>query len=100
LAEIEGLGTLNGEQLNQRWHELFAAERPPRVSGELLIKALAPKSTRPTPANNRGAASKLPLPSALLICDELLKRLQRSKPPFKDPSIPLLVELMWLVVRG
>src|SRR5580700_2884499 len=41
LAEIEGLRTLNREQLNQRWRELSAAERPPRVSGELLIKALA-----------------------------------------------------------
>jgi hypothetical protein len=41
LAEIEGLRTLNREQLNQRWRELFAAERPPRVCGELLIKALA-----------------------------------------------------------
>jgi hypothetical protein len=41
LAEIEGLRTLNREVLNQRWCELFASERPPRVCGELLIKALA-----------------------------------------------------------
>jgi DUF2924 family protein len=41
LAEIEGLKTLDRERLNQRWRELFAAERPPRVCGELLIKALA-----------------------------------------------------------
>src|SRR5271163_119773 len=40
-AEIEGLRSLSREQLNQRWRELFASERPPRVCGELLIKALA-----------------------------------------------------------
>jgi hypothetical protein len=27
--------------LNQRWCELFASERPPRICGDLLIKALA-----------------------------------------------------------
>jgi hypothetical protein len=41
LAEIEGLRSLSREQLNQRWRELFASERPPRVSRELMIKALA-----------------------------------------------------------
>jgi DUF2924 family protein len=41
LAEIEGLRTLNGAQLNQRWRDPFASERPSRVCGELLIKALA-----------------------------------------------------------
>jgi hypothetical protein len=41
LAEIEGLRSLGRKQLNQRWRELFASERPPPVSGELLIKALA-----------------------------------------------------------
>ena len=41
LAEIEGLTTLDREQLNQRWRELFASERPPQVCSELLIKALA-----------------------------------------------------------
>jgi hypothetical protein len=41
LAEIESLKTLDREQLDQRWRELFASERPPRVCGELLIKALA-----------------------------------------------------------
>jgi hypothetical protein len=41
LAEVEGLRSLSREQLNQRWCELFVSERPPRICGELLIKALA-----------------------------------------------------------
>ena len=41
MAEIEGLRSLSREQLNQRWCELFVSERPPRICGELLIKALA-----------------------------------------------------------
>jgi hypothetical protein len=41
LVEIGGLRSLSREQLNQRWCELFVSERPPRICGELLIKALA-----------------------------------------------------------
>jgi hypothetical protein len=41
LAKIEGLRSLSREQLNQRWRALFASERPPRICGELLIRALA-----------------------------------------------------------
>jgi hypothetical protein len=40
-AQIENLRTLGSEELDQTWRDLFAAERPPRVCGELLIKALA-----------------------------------------------------------
>jgi len=39
-AEIENLGTLGPEELDQTWRALFGAERPRRVCGDLLIKAL------------------------------------------------------------
>jgi hypothetical protein len=40
-AEIEALRTLSPQELNQRWRALFGSERPRRLSGELLIGALA-----------------------------------------------------------
>jgi hypothetical protein len=47
LADIEGLSvrvenlrTLGPEKLDQTWRELFGSERPRRVYGDLLIKAL------------------------------------------------------------
>jgi DUF2924 family protein len=40
-AEIERLQTLNTEQLDERWRELFGAARPRRIYGALLIGALA-----------------------------------------------------------
>ena len=39
-AEIENLGNLGLEQLDQAWCDLFEADRPRRVCGDLLIKAL------------------------------------------------------------
>jgi hypothetical protein len=39
-AEIENLGTLGPEQLDQAWRDLFESDRPRRVCGDLLIKAL------------------------------------------------------------
>jgi DUF2924 family protein len=40
-SQLERLGALGPEELNERWRELFASERPPRICGELLLKALA-----------------------------------------------------------
>ncbi len=40
-ARIENLGNLGREQLDQAWGELFESDRPRRVCGGLLIKALA-----------------------------------------------------------
>ena len=39
-AEIENLGNLGREQLDQAWRDLFESGRPGRVCGDLLIKAL------------------------------------------------------------
>jgi len=39
-AEIENLGNLGPEQLDQTWRDLFGSGRPRRVCGVLLIKAL------------------------------------------------------------
>jgi len=39
-AEVENLGTLGPEELDQTWRNLFGADRPRRVCGDLLIKAL------------------------------------------------------------
>ena len=39
-AEIENLGNLGPEQLDQTWRDLFGSDRPRRVCGDLLIKAL------------------------------------------------------------
>ena len=39
-AQIENLGTLGPEELDQTWCALFGSERPRRVCGDLLIKAL------------------------------------------------------------
>jgi len=40
-TEIERLRALSGEQLDQRWRELFGAERPRRLYGALLVGVLA-----------------------------------------------------------
>ena len=39
-AEIENLGNLGSEELDQAWRDLFGSGRPRRVCGDLLIKAL------------------------------------------------------------
>ena len=39
-AEVENLGTLGPEELDQTWRDLFGSGRPRRVCGDLLIKAL------------------------------------------------------------
>ena len=39
-SEIENLGNLGREQLDQAWRDLFESDRPRRVCGDLLIKAL------------------------------------------------------------
>ena len=39
-AQIENLGNLGRERLDQAWRDLFEADRPRRVCGDLLIKAL------------------------------------------------------------
>jgi len=39
-AQIENLGNLGPEELDQTWRALFGADRPSRVCGDLLIKAL------------------------------------------------------------
>jgi hypothetical protein len=39
-AEIENLGTVGPEQLDQAWRDLFESDRPRRVCGDLLIKSL------------------------------------------------------------
>jgi Protein of unknown function (DUF2924) len=39
-AKIENLRTLDPEELDQTWRDLFEADRPRRVCGDLLIKAL------------------------------------------------------------
>jgi len=39
-AEIENLGNLGPEELDHTWRALFGSERPRRVCGDLLIKAL------------------------------------------------------------
>ena len=39
-ARIENLRTLGPEELDQTWRALFGADRPRRVCGDLLIKAL------------------------------------------------------------
>jgi hypothetical protein len=36
-AQIENLGNLGTEELDQTWRVLFGAERPRRVCGDLLI---------------------------------------------------------------
>ncbi len=39
-AQIGNLGNLGPEELDQTWRALFGSERPRRVYGDLLIKAL------------------------------------------------------------
>jgi hypothetical protein len=39
-AQIKNLGKLGTEDLDQTWRALFGSERPRRVYGDLLIKAL------------------------------------------------------------
>jgi Protein of unknown function (DUF2924) len=39
-AQIENLGNLGYEELDQTWRSVFGSERPRRVCGDLLIKAL------------------------------------------------------------
>jgi hypothetical protein len=39
-AQIENLGNLGREQLDQAWRDLFESDRPRRVCGDLLIKTL------------------------------------------------------------
>ena len=39
-AEIENLRTFGPEELDQTWRDLFGSDRPHRVCGDLLIKAL------------------------------------------------------------
>ena len=39
-AQIENLRTLGPEELDQSWRALFGIDRPRRVCGDLLIKAL------------------------------------------------------------
>jgi DUF2924 family protein len=39
-AQIQNLGTLGSEELDQTWRALFGADRPRRICGDLLIKAL------------------------------------------------------------
>jgi Protein of unknown function (DUF2924) len=39
-AEIENLGNLGPAELDHTWRALFGSERPRRVCGDLLIKAL------------------------------------------------------------
>ena len=39
-AQIENLGNLGREQLDQAWRDLFESDRPRRVCGDFLIKAL------------------------------------------------------------
>ena len=39
-AQIENLENLGHEQLDQAWRNLFESDRPRRVCGDLLIKAL------------------------------------------------------------
>jgi len=39
-AQIENLANLGSEELDQTWRDLFGSERPRRVCGNLLIKAL------------------------------------------------------------
>jgi hypothetical protein len=40
-AEIAILPTLGARQLDERWRELFSADRPPRLYGPLLLGVLA-----------------------------------------------------------
>jgi hypothetical protein len=39
-AQIENLRTFGPEELDQTWRDLFGSDRPRRVCGDLLIKAL------------------------------------------------------------
>jgi len=39
-AQIENLKALGPEELDQTWRDLFGSDRPRRVCGDLLIKAL------------------------------------------------------------
>ena len=45
-AEIENLGNLGREQLDQAWRDLFGSDRPRRVCGDLLIKAVPTQNTK------------------------------------------------------
>ena len=55
-AQIENLGNLGPDQLDQAWRDLFESDRPRRVCGDLLIKALGIGCRK-----KRSAASNLPL---------------------------------------
>jgi DUF2924 family protein len=39
-AQIENLGNLGPEELDETWRDLFGSDRPRRVWGHLLVKAL------------------------------------------------------------
>ena len=39
-AQIENLGNLGPEELDETWRDLFGSDRPRRVCGHLLVKAL------------------------------------------------------------
>jgi hypothetical protein len=52
-AQVENLRILGPEELDQTWRALFGSERPRRVCGDLLIKALAIGCRkRPSAASN------------------------------------------------
>jgi hypothetical protein len=55
-AEIENLGNLGPEELDQAWRDLFGSDRPRRVCGDLLIKALGYRLQE-----KQSGASNLPL---------------------------------------
>jgi Protein of unknown function (DUF2924) len=40
-AEIEALGSLDLKDLKLRWRDLYDTEPPPRISRELLTRAIA-----------------------------------------------------------
>ena len=40
-AQIENLGNLGSEEMDRTWRDLFGSDRPRRVCGDLLIRALA-----------------------------------------------------------
>jgi hypothetical protein len=62
-AQIENLGNLGREHLDQAWRDLFEADRPRRVCGDLLIKALGYRLQEK--ANRRPQTFHSPLARAL-----------------------------------
>jgi hypothetical protein len=55
-SQIENLRTFGPEEFDQTWRDLFEADRPRRVCGDLLIKPLGYRLQE-----KRSAASNLPL---------------------------------------